>query len=178
MKRSPNIVRRNNLGDPDREGLGLKRRKTPPHEFVLEALASVSPWTRPMFGCLAVYVEEKIVLILREQPDHPSDNGVWLATTVEHHESLRREFPAMRSIAVLGKGVTGWQILPGMPGISRNWRCARVNWCCAATLASVRCREQSAPNSAAPEILTSLRSASRNPHVRASLVRGNNLRFS
>jgi hypothetical protein len=116
MKRSPNIVRRNNLGDPDREGLGLKRRKTPPHEFVLEALASVSPWTRPMFGCLAVYVEEKIVLILREQPDHPSDNGVWLATTVEHHESLRREFPAMRSIAVLGKGVTGWQILPADAG--------------------------------------------------------------
>jgi hypothetical protein len=37
---------------------------------------------------------------------------VWLATTVEHHESLRREFPSMRSIRVLGKKVTGWQVLP------------------------------------------------------------------
>jgi hypothetical protein len=37
---------------------------------------------------------------------------VWLATTAEHHESLRREFPNMRSIQVLGKKVTGWQVLP------------------------------------------------------------------
>jgi hypothetical protein len=64
-----------------------------------------------MFGCLAVYVREKIVLILRDKPGG-SDNGVWLATTREHHESLRREFPGMRSIAVLGKDVTGWQVLP------------------------------------------------------------------
>jgi hypothetical protein len=37
---------------------------------------------------------------------------VWLATTKEHHDSLRREFPNMRSIEVLGKAVTGWQVLP------------------------------------------------------------------
>jgi hypothetical protein len=37
---------------------------------------------------------------------------VWLATTKEHHHSLRREFPNMRSIQVLGKKVTGWQVLP------------------------------------------------------------------
>lgn len=65
-----------------------------------------------MFGCLAVYVEEKIVLILRDKPSHADDNGVWLATTVEHHDSLRQEFPNMRSIRVLGKKVTGWQLLP------------------------------------------------------------------
>ena len=40
------------------------------------------------------------------------DNGVWLATTKQHHESLRREFPNMRSIHVLGKAVTGWQVIP------------------------------------------------------------------
>lgn len=83
-----------------------------PHEFVLEALAALSPWTRPMFGCVAVYVEERIVLILRDRPSAQADNGVWLATTPEHHESLRREFPQMRSIGVLGKEVTGWQVLP------------------------------------------------------------------
>ena len=31
--------------------------------------------------------------------------------TEEHHESLRREFPSMRSIQVFGKAVTGWQVL-------------------------------------------------------------------
>jgi hypothetical protein len=65
-----------------------------------------------MFGCLAVYVENKIVFILQDKPNYRADNGVWLATTAEHHESLRREFPCMRSIKVLGKGVTGWQVLP------------------------------------------------------------------
>jgi len=90
----------------------VKPRKIVPHPFVLEALESLSPRTNPMFGCLAVYVGEKIVLILRDKPTAIEDNGVWLATTEEHHESLRREFPKMRSIQVLGKGITGWQILP------------------------------------------------------------------
>jgi hypothetical protein len=90
----------------------VKQRKAVPHEFVLEAIASLSPRTRPMFGCLAVYVKDKIVLVLRDKRGSTADNGVWLATTKEHHESLRREFPNMRSIQVLGKAVTGWQVLP------------------------------------------------------------------
>jgi hypothetical protein len=89
-----------------------RRRKHIPHEFVLDALATLSPVTRPMFGCLAVYIEEKIVLILRDKPRSPADNGVWIATTLEHHDSLRSEFPRMRSIQVLGKATTGWQVLP------------------------------------------------------------------
>ena len=90
----------------------VKQRKAIPHQFVLDAIAVLSHRTRPMFGCLAVYVEDKIVLILRDKRDKTEDNGVWLATTEEHHRSLRREFPNMRSIQVLGKKVTGWQVLP------------------------------------------------------------------
>jgi hypothetical protein len=65
-----------------------------------------------MFGCLAVYIDEKIVVALRDKRDGTVDNGVWLATTKEHHETLRRELPSMRSIEVLGKAVTGWQVIP------------------------------------------------------------------
>lgn len=90
----------------------IKRTKKPvPHPFVLEALADVVTHTRPMFGCLAVYAREKIVLILRDKQDGSVDDGVWLATTAEHHESLRQDFPNMRSIAVLGHDVTHWQVL-------------------------------------------------------------------
>src|ERR1700756_2344205 len=89
-----------------------KHRKPIPHAFVLEAISTLSPYTRPMFGCLAIYVKDKIVSILRDKPTKTADNGVWLATTQEHHQSLRREFPNMRSIQVLGKRVTGWQVLP------------------------------------------------------------------
>jgi hypothetical protein len=89
-----------------------KQRKPIPHAFVLDAISTLSPYTRPMFGCLAIYVKDKIVLILRDKPTSTADNGVWLATTQEHHLSLRCEFPNMRSIQVLGKPVTGWQVLP------------------------------------------------------------------
>jgi hypothetical protein len=96
----------------DDQLFAVKQRKAVPHEFVLDAIASLSPRTRSMFGCLAVYVQEKIVVILRDKRDGTADNGVWLATTAERHESLGREFPNMRSIQVLGKKVTGWQVLP------------------------------------------------------------------
>jgi hypothetical protein len=89
-----------------------KLRKRPPHEFVLEVLGPVVTATRPLFSCLGVYVGAKIVMALRDKPTAPDDNGVWLATTEAHHESLRAEFPYMRSIRVFGKPVTGWQILP------------------------------------------------------------------
>lgn len=92
--------------------LPTKRRKPVPHAFVLDAVAPASPYTRPMFGCLAIYVRDKIVLILRDKPTYPEDNGVWLATTPEHHDSLGREFPSMRSIKLLKKKITGWQVLP------------------------------------------------------------------
>src|ERR1022692_2637435 len=85
---------------------GRKQRKATPHEFVLEALVALSPQTRSMFGCLAVYIEDKIVIALRDKREETEDNGIWLATSQEHHESLRSEFPNMRSIRVLGRAVT------------------------------------------------------------------------
>jgi hypothetical protein len=91
---------------------GARRGRITPHEFVLEAIASLVPTTRQMFGCVAVYVEDKIVLILRDRSDFPADNGVWLATMAAHHESLWREFPRMRSIQLFGSKVTNWQVLP------------------------------------------------------------------
>jgi hypothetical protein len=89
----------------------VKTRKPVPYAFVLDAISHLPIETRSMFGCLAVYVGEKIVLMLREKQKQVEDNGVWLATTREHHQSLRREFPHMRSIQLLGND-TGWQVLP------------------------------------------------------------------
>ena len=109
MSRSPRSKDRHSAAG---EIVAGKRRKSPPHEFVLDALAPMAPTTRAMFGCLAIYIEEKIVMILRDRSDWPEDNGVWLATTAEHHASLLREFPRMRSIRLLGYETTHWQVLP------------------------------------------------------------------
>jgi hypothetical protein len=99
--------------DPNALFAARKAPKRLPFDFVLEELAALGPWTRAMFGCHAVYVEDKIVMILRDKKNPARDDGVWIATTEEHHASLRRELPGMRSITVLaGGGVTGWQNLP------------------------------------------------------------------
>lgn len=90
----------------------LKIKKKPPYGFILDELADLAVYTKPMFGCLGVYYEDKIVLILRKKDDHQVDNGVWLATTGEHHKSLKKDFPEMRSIEMFGPGPTGWQNLP------------------------------------------------------------------
>jgi hypothetical protein len=90
----------------------VKPRKALPYEFVLEALAAIPIRTQPMFGCHAIYVGEKVVLMLRDKEKQKEDNGVWIATTPEHHESLRHDFPNMRSIQLLGQRITGWQNLP------------------------------------------------------------------
>ena len=105
-------ARRNSPSSRPGNLFAVKPRKTVPHAFVLDAIAALSPTTRSMFGCLAIYVENKIVLILRDKRQPAADNGVWLATTEEHHQSLHREFPNMRSIQAFGKKVTGWQVLP------------------------------------------------------------------
>ncbi|WP_394834616.1 hypothetical protein LVJ94_49785 [Pendulispora rubella] len=96
--------------DPD-ELFATRKKKKIPFEFVLDELDGVGPWTRPMFGCIAVYVEEKIMFLLRDKKND-GDNGVWVATTKEHHDSLRRELPSLRSISVLGTGETNWQMIP------------------------------------------------------------------
>ena len=89
-----------------------KKKALPPYQFVIDYLAIKEPVVKRMFGCFAIYVNGKLVLILRKRKDHPSDNGVWLATTHAHHQSLRKDFPSMRSIKFLGKNPTGWQVLP------------------------------------------------------------------
>ena len=99
--------------DPNALFATRKATKKLPFDFVLDELATLGPWTRPMFGCHAIYVEEKIVFILRDNKSPACDDGVWIATTAEHHASLRRQLPSMRSITVLANGgATGWQNLP------------------------------------------------------------------
>ena len=67
-----------------------------------------------MFGCHAVYAGDKIVLVLRNRPDHIEANGVWVATKKEFHDSLKKDLPSLRSVYLLSDGVseTNWQMIP------------------------------------------------------------------
>jgi hypothetical protein len=70
---------------------------------------------KPMFGLWAIYVNEKIMLILRQRQDFPDTNGVWIATNPEHHRSLKKDLPSLRTISTYSGGIkeSEWQVLPG-----------------------------------------------------------------
>lgn len=66
-----------------------------------------------MFGMFALYIGEKIVLILRQRTKYPEINGVWIATKEEHHKSLKKDFPSLQSISSYSDNniETEWQLL-------------------------------------------------------------------
>jgi hypothetical protein len=84
-----------------------------PFEFVLEALAPLEPRTRPMFGCTAVYLDERIVFVLRKKGSE--DDGVWLAYESEREADVLALFPALARISLFPDS-HGWRKLsPGQP---------------------------------------------------------------
>src|ERR1019366_4414551 len=50
-----------------------------PHLFVLEALATLNPEVRRMFSEWAVYVGNRLIMMLRDHARNPQDNGVCLS---------------------------------------------------------------------------------------------------
>ena len=67
-----------------------------------------------MFGLFALYVNDKIVLMLCQRIKNPEINGVWIATDQAHHKSLKKDFPSIRSISIDVDEATdsNWQLLP------------------------------------------------------------------
>src|SRR5258707_11891298 len=103
---------------PGRRGiakLSKPARRSAPYPFILEALAPLEPEVRPMFSCFAVYVGDKIMVMLRDSSKHPKDNGVWLvfSETVNLEDpSIRRDFPSLRLIDLLGGQIAHWLLIP------------------------------------------------------------------
>jgi hypothetical protein len=68
-----------------------------------------------MFSGFAVYVRDSLYLMLRERPQYPRDNGVWLVlseTTSPKDPTLRKEFPSLRKIGLLGGKIGHWLLIP------------------------------------------------------------------
>ncbi len=87
----------------------------PPHSFVVDALAPLKPEVRRMFSGFAVYVGDLLVLMLRDHVKSPRDNGVWLVLsegTDPADRTIRREFPSLRRIELLGDKIGHWLLIP------------------------------------------------------------------
>ena len=80
----------------------IKGVKTHPLEWLIEPLETQSTYIRKkMFGCEAVYLNGKLMLVLTasEEPW----NGVLVATSREHHPTLQADWGQLTSHPVLGK---------------------------------------------------------------------------
>ena len=81
-----------------------------PHDFVLDYLYPLPTRTKKMFGNYAVYVENKIVLATRQNENKPIDNGIWVATSEEYHQSLKEEFSSLTNLTLYN--IKKWLLLP------------------------------------------------------------------
>ena len=92
----------------------LKSKKNlPAFPFVIDLMQGLDYQIKPMFGCHAIYIGEKIVIILRNKDNHEEANGVWIATDFEHHASLKKLFKGLTRVAILTNGdkETAWQMI-------------------------------------------------------------------
>ncbi len=90
-------------------------KSKPPHPFVLEALEPLHPEVRRMFSGFAVYSGNLLILMVRDRPTSVRDNGVWLVlseTTDPQDPTLRRDFPSLRRIELLGGMISHWLLIP------------------------------------------------------------------
>jgi len=79
---------------------------TIPFDFVLDHLPQ-NIIVKPMFGMHYVYLGKKIMLILRSRTNEPELNGVWLATSRQHHDSLKAEIPELGAAFMAGDDRAG-----------------------------------------------------------------------
>ena len=92
-----------------------KPKQKTPHGFVVEALMPLNPEVRRMFSGFAVYLDNRIVCMLRDSANQPRDNGMWLVLsdgTDPADRGLRREFPSLRPIELLGGKIGHWLLIP------------------------------------------------------------------
>jgi hypothetical protein len=82
----------------------MPRSKNIPFPFILDYLLPLEPHMKPFFGCYGVYLGEQIVFILRDKDTYTECNGLWIATSREHHKSLKKIFPSLTSVSVLNNG--------------------------------------------------------------------------
>ena len=82
-------------------------------QFVIDELLPIRPAIKQAFGLTYVYLDEKLMISLRDTVKQPQYNGVWVYTQAEHIESLRREFPLLprRCFWRSKKSGSGWIII-------------------------------------------------------------------
>lgn len=82
-----------------------------PYEFVFDYLPD-DIIIRKMFGMYYIYWGKKIMLILRKRINLPEFNGIWVATSTKHHQSLKNDVPELGPFFLAGNEKRGnWLLI-------------------------------------------------------------------
>ncbi|MFI5159784.1 MAG: hypothetical protein ACHQHN_00835 [Sphingobacteriales bacterium] len=68
--------------------------KAAPFDFVFDYLPR-NIVVKPMFGMFYIYLNKKLMLMLREAVKEPEMNGIWVSSHKKHHQSLVEEIPGL-----------------------------------------------------------------------------------
>lgn len=82
-----------------------------PYEFVLDHLPAERVEIKPMFGHQCVYFDGLMVVFMISKDDS-RDNGVCIATSKEHIESLQEDIKSLRHLNAYGPKATNWRLIP------------------------------------------------------------------
>jgi hypothetical protein len=83
-----------------------------PYDFVFDYLP-LTVRVKQLFGMHYIYMDKKLMLILRKAKSNINLNGIWLATSKEHHKSLQKDIPSLSDF-ILDNGDlhdSGWRFL-------------------------------------------------------------------
>jgi len=86
--------------------------KTVPYNFVLDYLPD-SVVLKYMFGWYYIYWGKKLMIVLSKVAKRAEWDGIWIATEIEHHESLFKELPELQPFFMDGvERQSNWLLLP------------------------------------------------------------------
>src|SRR4051794_30225098 len=93
---------------PDPYAPAERPKRAVAYPFVLDLLSTLETSTRAMFGATAVYLDERVLFILRQKGDQ--DDGMWLAYEPDAETDVLALFPHLQRIELLGN-VRCWRKL-------------------------------------------------------------------
>ncbi|MDB4904839.1 MAG: hypothetical protein JWQ63_4120 [Mucilaginibacter sp.] len=75
--------------------------KSIPFDFVFDYLPT-GITVKKMFGMHYIYLGKRIMLILRRRDNESDLNGIWVATSKEHHQSLKNDIQELGAFFING----------------------------------------------------------------------------
>jgi hypothetical protein len=87
-------------------------KKPVPYDFVFDYLPR-NVIVKQAFGMYYIYLNKRIMLILRKLSKNINLNGIWIATAIEYHLSLKEEVPCIANFVFDKEKVhdSGWQLI-------------------------------------------------------------------